>query len=143
MKALAQRLAEAREKAAHPLSETWGEAQGILATLASAPDQVDVRMRLRSCLWRIFKRIDLFVLPIAMNRLAAVTMTFTGKHQGRFRTYFICHKRNWVSALFNKSDAGGWAVSSRAVQLPDNLPQLPPDPDRLEENPAWERQHLE
>src|SRR5262249_3763042 len=51
-KGLAAQLADARHKAAHPLSETWGEAKTLLGVLDKAPDPVDAQLRLRSALRR-------------------------------------------------------------------------------------------
>lgn len=61
---LAARLALARQKAAHPLSETWGEAQTLAATLKTAPDPIDARTRLRAALRRIVSEIWLLVIRL-------------------------------------------------------------------------------
>src|SRR5262249_25532417 len=60
---IAAKLAEARQKAVHPLSESWGEAQSLLDALASAPDPHEARMRLRGALRRIIATIWILVVP--------------------------------------------------------------------------------
>jgi hypothetical protein len=89
---VAGRLAEARQKAAHPLSESWGEAQSLIGALTSAPDPQDARLRLRSALRRIVDSIFLLVVPRGRSRLALVQLYFTGKHEGRRRTYLVFHR---------------------------------------------------
>jgi DNA invertase Pin-like site-specific DNA recombinase len=86
---LAARLAEARHKAAHPLSETWGEFQSLAAALEAAPDPEDFRLRLRSSLRRIAEGMSLLVVPRGKVRLAAVQIDFTG---GRRRSYLIYYR---------------------------------------------------
>jgi DNA invertase Pin-like site-specific DNA recombinase len=83
-------LAEARQNAAHPLSESWGECQSLVDALASAPDPSDARLRLRSVLRRIVESICLLVVPRGKDRLAAVQVWFSGgkKH----RDYLITHR---------------------------------------------------
>jgi DNA invertase Pin-like site-specific DNA recombinase len=85
---LAEKLAEARLLAAHPLSESWGEAQSLAEALATAPDPQDARLRLRSALRRIVESMWLLVVPRGRDRLAAVQMWF-GKRQ---RDYLIFHR---------------------------------------------------
>jgi DNA invertase Pin-like site-specific DNA recombinase len=87
---LAARLAEAREKAAHPLSETWGQTQSLLAIIASAPDPADVRLRLRTALRRIVDAIWLLVVPRGADRLCAVQIWFADRK--RCRSYVVFHQ---------------------------------------------------
>jgi DNA invertase Pin-like site-specific DNA recombinase len=84
---LAGKLAEARLSAAHPLSESWGEAQSLAEALATAPDPHDARLRLRSALRRIVEGMWLLVVPRGCVRLCAVQVWF-GKRQ---RDYLILH----------------------------------------------------
>ena len=101
---LAEALAEARQKAAHPLSESWGEAQSLIEVLNSAPDPEDARLRLRSALRRMVDVIYLLVVPRGSVRLAAVQIWFAGgkKH----RDYLIVNK-----AAAYKRKGGWWARS--------------------------------
>src|SRR5262249_48087444 len=80
-----ERLAAARQKACHPLSETWGEVQSLAAALAGAPDPEDARRRLRSALRRIVEKIMLLVIPRRRDRVAVVQVFFNREkgHVGR------------------------------------------------------------
>jgi DNA invertase Pin-like site-specific DNA recombinase len=110
--ALNKLLAEARQRAAHPLSETWGEFRGLAESLYSAPDPHDARRRLRSALRRVVESALLLIVPMGSGRLAAVQFCFAG---GRSRSYVIYHQpkrapggvvkeeRWWVQSL---EDAG-------------------------------------
>jgi DNA invertase Pin-like site-specific DNA recombinase len=111
-------LGEARQRAAHPLSESWGEAQSLAAVLASAPDPVDARLRLRASLRRIVESVWVLVVPRGRSRLAAVQVYFAGK--GRRRDYFILHRTAQANAQARV--AGGWWCRSLAtVAKPDAL----------------------
>src|SRR5262249_25201784 len=68
----------ARHKAAHPLRETWSQAQTLLGALDAAPDRKDARLRLRAALRRIASEIRLLVVPQGMDRLGAVQVHFNG-----------------------------------------------------------------
>jgi DNA invertase Pin-like site-specific DNA recombinase len=89
---LAARLAEAREKAYHPLSEAWGEAQTLLAALDAAPDAKEARLRLRSALRRMIDSVWMLVVPQGLNRVAAVQVWFADGN--RHRDYAIYHWPN-------------------------------------------------
>jgi DNA invertase Pin-like site-specific DNA recombinase len=81
---------EARLKAAHPLSESWGECQTLVDALEHAPDKDDARLRLRSALRQIVNCIYLLVVRRGKDRVAAVQIHFAGgkKH----RDYLIYHR---------------------------------------------------
>jgi DNA invertase Pin-like site-specific DNA recombinase len=82
-------LAAAREKAAHPLSEAWGEAQTLAEAIDQAPDPEEARLRLRSALRRIIDSVWLLVVVRGRDRLCAVQIWFTdGK---RHRDYLLRH----------------------------------------------------
>jgi len=87
---LAADLAEARPRAVHSLSESWGEFQSLAAALASATDQRDARLRLCSALRRIVESIHLLVVPRGRDRLCAVQVRFTPGE--RHRDYLIVHR---------------------------------------------------
>jgi hypothetical protein len=87
---LVKRLAAAREKALHPLSESWGEAQTLLGAIDTAPDPTEVRVRLRAALRRIVDSIWILVVPRGRDRLAAVQVWFAGGQ--RHRDYLILHR---------------------------------------------------
>ncbi len=108
---LVKKLAEARQQAAHPLSESWGQAQSLLAALDSAPDPQDARLRLRGVLRRIVDSMWMVVVPRGHERLAAVQVWFAGGK--RCRDYLIRHrppKSNGKARV-----EGGWSVRSLAA----------------------------
>jgi DNA invertase Pin-like site-specific DNA recombinase len=103
---LNSRLTAARQKAAHPLSEAWGETKSLLEVVDTAPDQTDARLRLRACLRRVISEIWLLVVPQGRDRLAAVQVWFAdGK---RCRSYLILHRPPHVSGSAGKRTEGGW-----------------------------------
>jgi hypothetical protein len=108
---LSQRLAEARQKALHPLSETWGQTQSLIDVLDNAPDPTDARLRLRSALRRIVGEdgsIRLLVVPRGRDRLCAVQIWFAGGK--RCRTYLILHRP--PNANGKARTPGYWQVRS-------------------------------
>jgi DNA invertase Pin-like site-specific DNA recombinase len=89
-KEVAEKLSIARQKAANPLSASWGEAQSLVEVLDSAPDPVDVRLRLRSAIRRIVESMQVLIVPRGRDRLAWVQIWFAGKD--RRRDYLILHR---------------------------------------------------
>jgi DNA invertase Pin-like site-specific DNA recombinase len=85
-----EELAQARMEAAHPLSESWGEAQSLIDALASASDQRDARLRLRSALRRIVDSIWLLIVPHRADRLAYVQVWFAGGK--KCRSYLLMYR---------------------------------------------------
>jgi DNA invertase Pin-like site-specific DNA recombinase len=86
---LADKLAEARIRSVKPLGDTWGEAQSLLAALASAPDPVDAKLRLRSALRRLIDEVWMLVVARGHDRLCAVQVFFA--EGGTRRDYIILH----------------------------------------------------
>jgi DNA invertase Pin-like site-specific DNA recombinase len=109
---LVELLDQARQKAAHPLSEAWGEAQSLLLALESAPDPEDARLRLRAALRRMVDGIWVLVIPRGMDRLAAVQIWFAGgkKH----RDYLILHQ-NPKANQHGRSEGRWWCRSLSTV----------------------------
>jgi DNA invertase Pin-like site-specific DNA recombinase len=95
-KEVSKHLAEARQKAANPLSAAWGEAQSLLEVLDSAADKEDARLRLRAAIRRIVDSIHLLVIPRGRDRLAAVQIWFTDKKQ--HRDYLIYNRSTKANA---------------------------------------------
>jgi DNA invertase Pin-like site-specific DNA recombinase len=115
---LSAKLAEARQKAAHPLSESWGEAQTLLDAIDRAPDKEEARLRLRAALRRIVEEIRLLVVPRGRDRLAAAQIWFAGGE--RHRDYLILHRPPKANATTHTK--GGWAARSFAdAGLPGGL----------------------
>jgi DNA invertase Pin-like site-specific DNA recombinase len=102
---LAEKLAAARQKAAHPLSESWGQARSLIGALDAAPDPADALVRLRSALRRVIESV--WVLPVARgrNRLCAVRVQFRGDGH---RDYLIFHR-------WGRAGAGSWSARSFAA----------------------------
>jgi DNA invertase Pin-like site-specific DNA recombinase len=125
---LAPLLAAARQKAAHPLSESWGEAQSLAAVLESAPDPQDARLRLRACLRRIVESVYLLVVPRrprGRDRLCAAQFHFAG---GGRRDFLIFYR---VPGFHR--EAGWWAKSFAAPAGVGDLDlRRPADAKRLE-----------
>lgn len=88
-RSLAEQLAEARARAAHPLSEAWSEANTLLSALDSATDPRDARLRLRTALRRVVESFHVLVVPRGRDRLAAVTVKFA---EDGIRNYLIAHR---------------------------------------------------
>jgi DNA invertase Pin-like site-specific DNA recombinase len=117
-KTLSEQLAAARQKAAYPLSETWGEAQSLLTVIDSAPDPRDARLRLRAALRRIVDSIWLLVVPNGKARLCAVQIWFAGGE--KYRNYLIYYQAQVANA--SRRQASHWWVKSLAdVTAPGSL----------------------
>jgi DNA invertase Pin-like site-specific DNA recombinase len=108
---VAAELLDARQKEAAPLAEVWADAQHLAGVLASATDQRDARLRLRSALRRICKRMWLLVVKRGLTRLVAVQADF--EPQGR-RHWLIQHTQ---ASTFGKRPVG-WRVKSLADACP-------------------------
>jgi DNA invertase Pin-like site-specific DNA recombinase len=123
-KDLARRLAEARQRAATPLSESWGAAQSLMSAIDQAPDPEDARLRLRSALRRMVDSIYLLVVPHGRDRICAVQVHFAGGKKRR--DYLILHRPPRANGTVRT--AGSWEVRSLAtVAKPDDLDLRKPD----------------
>ncbi len=124
------RLAAARQKAANPLSASWGEIKTLLAALDSAVDQEDARLRLRAALRRIIAGIRMAVPFTGSMKIAMLTIEFAGEHADRFREMTVWYRR--TSGNQHKRYPGKWAVVSAAGQgkpidfMPSDEPGEPP-----------------
>jgi DNA invertase Pin-like site-specific DNA recombinase len=115
---LVKLLAEARQKAAHPLSEAWGEARTLIDALDKAPDPQDARMRLRAALRRIVESIWLLPIGRGRDRLCAVQVWFAGGE--RHRDYLIYHRPPLANA-WGRWPGRWWARSLASVVRPGEL----------------------
>lgn len=116
---LVKRLSEARQRAASPLSETWGEAQTLLAALDAAPDREEARLRLRSILRRVVDSVRLLAVARGrFRRLAAVQFWF--KDGERCRDFVILHEAAGPPTL-GRDKADWWAQSFSGVGLDGDL----------------------
>jgi DNA invertase Pin-like site-specific DNA recombinase len=120
---LCRRLDAARQKALHPLSESWGEVRPLVDFLSDTPDPEDTRIRLRSALRRIVDSIWLLVVKRGRDRLAAVQVWF--KKDGNVRKvtnrdYLIFHRCPRANALCRVE--GEWWVRDFAITaMPGDL----------------------
>jgi hypothetical protein len=112
---LTEELAEARERAAYPLSEKWGEAKTLLSALETAPDRQEARLRLRSALRRVIDGIWMLVVPRGRDRLCAVQIWFAGGE--RHRDYLILNRPTKANAK-TRTAGGWWAWSLASVARP-------------------------
>jgi DNA invertase Pin-like site-specific DNA recombinase len=115
---LVARLQEARQQAAFPLYEVWGQVQTLAETLKKAADPVDARLRLRSALRRIISGIYIVVVPRGHTRLCEAEIWFAGGE--RYRSYFIIHRPPRSNGA--KRVEGRWYSS--ASTYPDDAPCL-------------------
>lgn len=83
-----EKLSTARQIAAHPLRESWGEAQTLLSTLDTAPDKLEARVKLRAVIRRVVESMWIAVVPRGRSRLCEVQMYFTA---GKRRDYMILY----------------------------------------------------
>lgn len=116
--AVGERLADARQKAAHPLSASWGECQTLLDIVDAAPDPDEVRLRLQSILRRIIDEIWVLVVPRASQRVAAVQVWFAGGE--RHRDYLLLHRPPRANAA-TRTEAGRWCDSLASIADPVEL----------------------
>jgi DNA invertase Pin-like site-specific DNA recombinase len=117
-KGLSEQLHAARQQAAHPLSESWGEAKSLLSALAGAPDPKEARLRLRAALRRLIDGIWLVVVPKGKSRLCALQMWFA--EGDRHRDYLILHRPAKANAAARQ--ASSWSVKSLGPDFtPDTL----------------------
>ena len=115
---LAEKLTEARQKDAHPLSEAWGEFQPLSAILDKSPDPEAARVRLRVVLRRMVDSIWLLVVPQGRDRLAAVQMWFAGGE--KHRDYLIFHRPPKANAA-SRTAGGWWARSMEDIVKPGSF----------------------
>jgi DNA invertase Pin-like site-specific DNA recombinase len=80
---VAARLMAARQKALHPVSESWGESNSLIEALSSAPDKQEARLRLRSVLRRIIEAVYVIVVPDGLYRIAQVQVFFRDSEASR------------------------------------------------------------
>jgi hypothetical protein len=75
-------LAQERERAAHPLAQTWTEARDLITTLDNAPDPGAARLKLRALLRRIVESIWLLATKgQGKDRQATVQVVFRTAHR--------------------------------------------------------------
>jgi DNA invertase Pin-like site-specific DNA recombinase len=115
---LQKQVAAARRKAAHPLSESWGETQSLIQALDEAPDPQDVRLRLRSELRQIIAEVWLLAVPRGRDRLAAAQIIFAG---GKKRRDYLIFSRPAIGGAAGHRPARWWVQSFAGPAVPDEL----------------------
>jgi DNA invertase Pin-like site-specific DNA recombinase len=105
---LTARLAAARQQAAHPAAEAWGEAKGLMGLIDDAADPDGVRVRLRTALRRVVQGIWVVFASRGALRIAGVQVFFAGgEHR---RDYLILHQHGTTGAV-GRRPARVWAGS--------------------------------
>jgi DNA invertase Pin-like site-specific DNA recombinase len=96
---LSEQLALARQEAASPAMEAWGQARSLIRILDNAPDQQEVRTKLRAAIRRVVESIWLLIVRCrptrsyarcGATRLCAVQIWFADSKQ--HRDYLILHR---------------------------------------------------
>jgi DNA invertase Pin-like site-specific DNA recombinase len=118
LRAVVEKLAEARRQAANPLSESWGEFGTLARALDAAPDPEDARLRLRSVLRNIVASVWLLVVPRGRDRLCAAQVWFAGSD--RRRDYLILDRPARSNQTVRRK-AEWWAWSLADVVNPGDL----------------------
>jgi hypothetical protein len=101
------RLKQARQRAAHPLEESWGEFHSLWDALEKSTNKDDVRLRIRTALRRNVDTVLLLNIPRRGNRLAYVQCWFRG---GVHRDYFLLYRRA-IAGAAGKQPAQCWGSS--------------------------------
>jgi DNA invertase Pin-like site-specific DNA recombinase len=89
-KAIAEELAQAKQEAASPAMEAWGQCRSLIDALDNAPDPEEMRVRLRAAIRRIVDSVWVLTFARGAIRLAAVQIWFS--HGNRHRDYLILHR---------------------------------------------------
>lgn len=89
---LAEKIADARQRVASPVTESWGEVKTLADLLATASDQNDVRLRLQAALRRIVTEGWMVVVGRGSVRLASISLYFGEGDDAPFRTFFVIHQ---------------------------------------------------
>ena len=119
-KTIATNLADASQRAASPLAESWGEAKSLLGLIDSTGRSEALMLRLRAVLRRLIDTIRVVIVPRGMTRLCALQVFFTGTREDRPRGYLIANRSAWAGKSAHRRPARWWAMArafSRAFDL--------------------------
>jgi DNA invertase Pin-like site-specific DNA recombinase len=112
------KLAVAKQRAAAPASEAWGEFKTLLDALNAAPDPAEARVRLRAALSRVVDSIYLLMTGRGNRRYAAVQINFSDGNAAR--RYCLYHRQPFNDG--RKSRPGLWWASSFTPEvIPDGM----------------------
>jgi DNA invertase Pin-like site-specific DNA recombinase len=106
LKEVDAKLAVARQEAASPIAEAWGEARGLVDAL----DAEDSRLRLRGALRRIISGMWCVFVGKRKGKLAAIRVQFAGSD--RHRDYFVSYRPEHVG--YGGRRPARWEVASFA-----------------------------
>jgi DNA invertase Pin-like site-specific DNA recombinase len=107
-KELTEQLSAAKQRAAHPAGEAWGEAMSLAAVIETARDPQEARLKLRSLLRRLVSEIWVLAVPRGRDRLAAVQAFFEGDGH---RDYLILSRPPKAGRCGWRVEGGWWAKS--------------------------------
>jgi DNA invertase Pin-like site-specific DNA recombinase len=122
---LTAELTLARQEAASPVLEAWGQARSLIDVLDNAPDQQEVRTKLRAAIRRIVGSIQLLIVRRGLVRLCAIQIWFTNTKQRR--DYLIYHKQAHAGGMAKRTEARSMVVSLATVLKPGDLDLRQPD----------------
>jgi DNA invertase Pin-like site-specific DNA recombinase len=125
-KEVAGKLAEARQRAASPLSESWGEFKTLLEALDGAPDRGDALVRLRGAMARVVDSIWILATGKGAARYCDVQINFVGTDVVRFVAVF---HRPPTGGSVGKRAGFWWARSRKGIVYGDlgDLSKLTPE----------------
>ncbi len=110
---LAEELATAREEAASPLSETWGEFRS-LAGLLETDTSDETRLKVRSALRRTVESVYCLIVPYNKAfKSAVVQVHFAGA--ANFRCYFLTHRRGKPIEVWSAV----WSATGFDIRTPE------------------------
>jgi DNA invertase Pin-like site-specific DNA recombinase len=116
---LSERLSEAWQRAATPLSEAWGEARSLLEAVDAAPDQDDARLRLRAVFQRIISEVLVLIVPRGDDRIVAAQIWFADNK--RSRDYVIYAEATKPDGRGGVTLGKWWARSLAGIVKPGTL----------------------
>jgi DNA invertase Pin-like site-specific DNA recombinase len=123
-KSLAEELAEAKQEAASPAMEAWGQCQSLIDALDNGPDLEEKRVRLRAIFRRIIESVWVLTVRRGTTRLCAVQIWFADGN--RRRDYLIMH-RGATGGNVPQRPAEWWCRSLASVAKPGQLDLRRPD----------------
>lgn len=113
---VAEKLADARQRAANPAGEAFGEVQSLAALVATADEPDEVRLKLRSVLRRVVDTMRLLVVVRGVWRLGVVQVDFQGGTTRRVYAFACCYHRVDKPPVI-KVLSGAWASAAGAIDL--------------------------
>jgi DNA invertase Pin-like site-specific DNA recombinase len=108
-RSLAEQLTVARQEAASPSGEAWGEFGTLASALESAPDRDEARLRLRAALRRMVEGFWCLFLGKGAVRLAVVQVVFA--KSDKRRTYLLVYRPKLGGGRRSSRPAQSWSGS--------------------------------